>query len=220
MKTYCVTRVDQPVAVNAVWEKSPWDEIGDLMLGEYMGDRPVHFPGVQVKLAYDVEVLSVIFRVADRYVCARKKAYQDRVCEDSCVEFFFTPGEERSQGYFNLELNCGGTAYFHHQRGRGSNDIGVDREDFEQIEIAHSMPKIIDPEIVAETPWVVEYRLPFRLLENYAPLVYPATGVVWLANFYKCADESSHPHWLTWSQVDLPTPEFHQPAFFGRLVFE
>jgi hypothetical protein len=40
------------------------------------------------------------------------------------------------------------------------------------------------------------------------------------ANFYKCADQTSHPHWLTWASVDYPQPKFHLPEFFGRLVFE
>jgi len=44
--------------------------------------------------------------------------------------------------------------------------------------------------------------------------------VTWRANFYKCADSTSHPHWLTWSPVDHPTPHFHLPAFFGTLEFE
>jgi hypothetical protein len=162
-----------------------------------MGERPRHFPGVAVKFAYNEECLFVIFRVEDQFVCARKKSYQERVCEDSCVEFFFTLGEDISEGYFNLEMNCGGTVLFHHQYGRQVMDVAVKQADFEQVEIAHSLPKIIDNEITEKTTWVVEYCLPFSLLANYTPLQKPNSGGVWLANFYKCADESTHPHWLT-----------------------
>ena len=84
----------------------------------FAGEQPVHFPRVQAKLAYDAAALYVIFQVADRYVRATAENYQDQVCEDSCVEFFFTPGEDISHGYFNLEVNCGGTVLFHHQKGR------------------------------------------------------------------------------------------------------
>ena len=48
----------------------------------------------------------------------------------------------------------------------------------------------------------------------------PGTGVSWRANFYKCADKTSHPHWLTWAEIDYPNPKFHLPDFFGRLDFE
>ena len=47
----------------------------------------------------------------------------------------------------------------------------------------------------------------------------PEPGVGWRANLYKCADDSSHPHWLTWAHVDNPTPDFHLREFFGILRF-
>jgi hypothetical protein len=216
---YTISRLKYPFQPDARWEKKSWAEINALNLTHYMGNRPDHFPSVAVKLTYDDDHLYVIFRVVDRFVCARKANYQDRVCEDSCVEFFFTPGENRSLGYFNLEVNPGGTAYFHHQTARGISDQPVSIKDFNQVKIAHTAPVIIDPEISESTIWVVEYALPFAILGNYTPVTRPAPGVLWHANFYKCADASSHPHWLTWAKVDLPEPDFHHPEFFSRLIF-
>jgi hypothetical protein len=48
----------------------------------------------------------------------------------------------------------------------------------------------------------------------------PGPGVTWRANFYKCADKTSHPHWLTWAHVNYPKPKFHLPEYFGRIEFE
>ena len=39
----------------------------------------------------------------------------DPVNEDSCVEFFFSTSADVSQGYFNVEMNCGGTMLLHFQ---------------------------------------------------------------------------------------------------------
>jgi hypothetical protein len=58
------------------------------------------------------------------------------------------------------------------------------------------------------------------MLEKYTNVKRPATGVQWRANFYKCGDKTSHPHWLTWSVVDKPEPDFHRPEFFGILEFD
>ena len=58
------------------------------------------------------------------------------------------------------------------------------------------------------------------ILEKYAQVTHPQPGGIWRANFYKCADKTSHPHWLTWSVVDKPRPDFHVPQFFGILEFE
>ena len=68
--------------------------------------------------------------------------------------------------------------------------------------------------------WVLEYRLPFRIMDDYTQVEYPHSGIRWRANLYKCADGSSHPHWLTWSPIEVTEIDFHRPEFFGHLVFE
>ena len=117
-------------------------------------------------------------------------------------------------------IGWGSLVSFYHQEKQGVNDVGIKMEDFANIEIAHSMPEIVDPEITEPTTWTVEYRLPFSILKNYADVVMPASGETWRANFYKCADATSQPHWLTWAPVEFSRPNFHLPEFFGTLSFE
>ena len=106
-------------------------------------------------------------------------------------------------------------------RFHGPNAVEtIPQSEYGTMSIAHSLPKIVDPEIREPITWTLEYRLPLAILKKYCAVHTPATGVVWRANFYKCADASSHPHWLTWSPVDFPTPQFHLPEFFGTLEFE
>jgi hypothetical protein len=38
-------------------------------------------------------------------------------------------------------------------------------------------------------------------------------------NFYKCGDECITPHYLAWNNILAPGPDFHQPGFFGDLLF-
>ena len=40
------------------------------------------------------------------------------------------------------------------------------------------------------------------------------------ANFYKCGDKTAHPHYLSWSPIDTPKPDFHRPDFFGELLLD
>jgi hypothetical protein len=136
------------------------------------------------------------------------------------VEFFFTPGIHLGLSYFNLEVNCGGTMLFWwHPEGVPATPVG--EADASAIAISHTLSKIVEPEITDPVAWTVEYRLPFALIAKYCPdASAPAPGVQWRANFYKCADRTSHPHWLTWSFVDHPVPRFHLPAYFGILDFQ
>ena len=145
---------------------------------------------------------------------------QDDVWKDSCVAFFFTPGQDISSGYFNLEMNCGGIMLLHFQPGGENRRVIVPESHCSAISCRHTLPRTVDPEIPEAVTWLVEYTVPFSLLEKYCPLNLPTHGATWRANFYQCADASSHPHWLTWAPVDFHRPNFHLPEFFGTLVFE
>jgi hypothetical protein len=219
-RIYRVPELPGPVAIDGDWDKPLWREIRPLALDLYMGQKPAHRPRVLARLGWDDRAITAIFRVEDRYVRAVAASHQDPVCRDSCVEFFFTPGVRLGFSYFNIEINCGGTMLFCWHPA-GGKAVPVAAEDLETIEIGHSLPKIVDPEIEEPTIWTVECRLSFDLLKKYCPgAEWPAPGVSWRANLYKCADATSHPHWLTWSYVAFPTPRFHLPRCFGTLRFE
>jgi len=216
---YRVQRLTQPLTIDAQWDKAPWRRVEPLTLEYFMGEQPEHRPFTQAKLLYDDENVYVIFRVEDRFVRAVATETHGPVWKDSCAEFFFTPGADVEEGYFNLEVNCGGTPLFHFQKEPRTNQIPLAPEEMRQIEIAHSMPRTVEPELAEPTIWTIEYRIPVAVLERYRSVVRPRPGAIWRANFYKIADDTSHPHWLTWARIDKPTPDFHQPHFFGTLEF-
>ena len=169
MTTYTVKRASGPVKINAQWDKALWQRVAPADLLNFMGTRPSHFPKVQAKVAYDDAAVYVIFRVEDSYVRAVADRHDGGGVKDSCVEFFFTPGTDLDRGYFNLEMNCGGTMLFHHQMQPRKNSVGVTSAEIDKIEVAHTMPRIVKPE-VAEPPLVVEYRLPFEIISKYHPV--------------------------------------------------
>ena len=205
--------------VGTDWDGPTWDAMQPALIGNYMGEKPAHFPRAEVKVAYDDSALYVMFCVEDRYVRAVADNYQGNVCTDSCVEFFFTPGQDIAKGYFNIEMNCGGTTLFHFQESGRQGRVAVPEGEFKEITVAHSMPEIVEPEIEDAVTWIVSYRLPVSVLGLYTDVEKPVPGRTWLGNFYKCGDKTSHPHWLTWAPVDYPTPNFHLPKHFGVLEF-
>jgi hypothetical protein len=217
---YPVKRSTGLPAINAVWDKEIWDNARSIRLSNFMGERPSHFPETRVKLQYDKDYIYVIFHVKDQYVKAVAKETNGQVWMDSCVEFFFSPGADVERGYFNFEANCKGVYLFEYHLKDGTVKDFVRAEDRTKIEIAHSLKTDVEQEFTQPLEWTLAYRIPVDILKKYMKVDEPGPGVSWRANFYKCADKSSHPHWLTWAPVDYPKPKFHLPEFFGRLEFE
>jgi len=216
---YRVLRLPTAPTAGAGWDAAPWPDVPALAVDRHMGERPAHVPRVAAKVGWDGEAIHVIFRVEDRYVRAVARRRQSPVCGDSCVEFFFVPGTDIENGYFNLEMNCGGTLLFHFQKIPRQGAVRIAPADLAQIAIAHSLPRRVEPEMPGPVTWIVAYRLPFGILAKYRPARPPRPGTAWRANFFKCADRTSHPHWLTWAPVNRPRPDFHVPGDFGTLEF-
>lgn len=217
---YKIQKIEKEIRIDGNWDKNIWNNVDAIQLKNYMGSKPEHFPTVFVKLVYSDTDLYVIFKVLDQYVKSIAQEYQGKVYEDSCVEFFFTPADNSRKGYFNLETNSGGVQLFGFNSNAGVEDVLIKYEDYKNIEVAHSLPKLIDNEIKEKVTWYIEYKIPIEVLSKYFENVKPISETVWRGNFYKCADKTSHPHWLTWNKVENPTPNFHLPQFFGTLIFE
>lgn len=218
--SYLVKRSGVSSEINADWNKGIWNRTKPLLLENYMGEKPSHFPKTMVKLRYDKDNIYVMFRVADKYVKAVATEINGKVWMDSCVEFFFSPCSDTKQGYFNFEANCKGVFLFQYHLNNGGTSGFVNMEDCEKVRISYSLKRSVEQEIAEPLEWRLEYSIPLSVLKKYMKVNEPGPGVNWRANFYKCADKTSHPHWLTWAPVDYPRPKFHLPEFFGRLVFE
>ncbi len=216
---YEVARLTRKMKIDGNWDKTQWQNISPLLIENYMGPIPAFKPVVQSKMMYDEKNLYVIFHVNDRYVRCLTNKPNGPVWEDSCVEFFFSPYEKFPGKYFNLEINCGGTPLMHYNIVPRKEFIELCIEDISKIEIAHSLPDLIEPEIKEPIIWTVEYRIPISILRNHSLVNNPRKGVEWKANFFKCAEKNSNPHFITWSVVKNDKPDFHLPQFFGTLKF-
>ncbi len=218
--TYEVVRAPKKVSIDGNWDKSVWKKVKPLVVGKYMGAIPAFKPGVEAKMIYDDANVYVIFRVKDKQVRSLVREYNGNVSGDACVEFFFSPDSQLPERYFNLEINAGGTPLIFYVTKPWTGFQKLEADDIKQIEIAHSLPSVVDPEIKEEVTWTIEYRIPLSMLQKFSNVTYPKPGVIWKANFYKTASQSTNPHWITWSHVDHPKPNFHLPHFFGTLIFK
>lgn len=216
---YEVVKLVKPIKIDGDWQKPEWQKAESVSIINFMGNIPAFQPVVKAKMMYNDENLYVIFRVNDKYIRCITSTINGPVWEDSCIEFFFAPATSLPLQYFNLEVNCGGTPLMHYNVIPDGNIRMLDVSDIKMVEIAHSLPQIIDPEISDQITWTVEYRIPLILTEKYSSVTRPKPGVEWRANFYKIAENNSNPHYMTWAVVNNSVPNFHLPQFFGKVKF-
>ncbi len=203
------------------WDGPQWAAIPAIHLDYQRPEGSSHRPQVAVKLLCDAHSVAVLFRVEDRYVRSVCTEFQGSVCRDSCVEWFVQPRADR--GYFNFEVNCGGTLHVSYVEDPTRTPNGfrkfrlLSAADAARLTVKTSMPAVVEPEIAEPTVWTALLRVPFAVLEEYAGPLPTAPGACWRANFYKCGDATSHRHWLAWAPVG--ELNFHRPQDFAPLLF-
>ena len=201
-------------------EKMPADELEAVL--ELHGKRQAadctaweEFPYAPV-VAFDTAAsrthLFVRFFVRGLGLKALYAEDNEPVWQDSCVEVFI--GDVDGRGYRNFEMNCIGTLLSSHQRSRGVDVVRITPAEAATVIRHTSLDRTTFAEKEGIHQWTAVIGIPFALLgctERPSQLK---------ANFYKCADGSRWPHYVSWSPIDTPKPDFHRPEFFGTLILE
>lgn len=215
--SYLVKKTPVPAALDAAWDSPVWNGAVELKLDYVFSRSSDHHPDTRVKMLYDDRNIYGLFQVHDRYVKALAEKNQAQVCLDSCVEFFVKPAG--AELYFNFEMNCGGTILLYHVRNcRAGDYTPIPESDLATIERFHTLPERVPVEITEPVTWRLGFRIPIAFFVKYSKINPDLSGQKWTANFTKCADHTSHPHWISWQA--LPKCDFHQPDHFGELLFE
>lgn len=204
MKTYTITKVAGA---------ADWNAVPALAIDTLYRD-----PAPQVKafaqIAYNEEALLVRLTLEAPVIRAVETGKYGMPCEDSCLEFFFSPMEGDVR-YLNFEFNANKCLFL----GMGSciEDLVRIIPDEEPIE------ELFRPEtVVSETSFEITYQVPFSFVRRFFPGFAPASGKTMRANCFTCADNTEPPHYLCWSPVvTRPEPRtFHWPYDFGQMIFE
>jgi len=184
-------------------------------------------PETSFFIARSERYLALRYEVRCLDLRATALADNGRSWEDSCCEFFVSvDGKE----YFNVETTCIGSVLMAHGAGR------ADRTVFPAEEVAKVIRRssLEHKEYALEGgpyEWMLDVLIPFGLI-GLSPEVLPGPSARTIpdsspetfagsirANFYKCADKTAHPHYISWNPIETDRPDFHRPEFFGYLKF-
>lgn len=203
-------------------------------------------PDVRFRLFHNGKHLFLQYDVAEKYTAALEAVDGNEVYKDSCVEFFMRVDGEQS--YYNFEWNAAGTMYMTYRPGRQSSEpapkeilrcvirsssIGpapvaeypvaegyssVDSKckTHENVESKGNGPAEFT-DGAADNKWRLRVAIPVEALWHSGLQTF--AGLRATANFFKCGDGLTVPHYLTWAPVHTPSPDYHRPEFFAPLEF-
>ncbi len=184
-----------------------WDAVSSLPIDCLLWSPEVPITA-QARLCYDEAALHVLLQATEPNIRAQETGPLGAPCEDSCLEFFFSPIEGDSR-YFNIEYNPNGCVYL----GLGSCIQDLVRLLPEQMPLVPQVQRTADG-------WQVCYSVPFSFVRQFFPTFAPVSGSTIRANCYKCGDLTVQEHYLSWNPVTSQEPAFHRPQDFGLMRFE
>lgn len=191
-----------------------WQGIAGIKIEDYLWMQNSYQPEVFVQACYSNEYIYLKFLVFEQKVTIRYLNIGDPVFKDSCVEFFVNLFPHETQQYFNLELNAIGTIKMGYGIKRNREYLAV--SDLNDIKVVTSITKPVEG-FHGSANWKLYCAVPIKVLEKYAEKAFRAEDAI--GNFYKCGDETEFKHYGMWNPIENPTPDFHLPDYFGKIVF-
>ena len=181
-----------------------WAELDSLAIDIFPWHAyAVYKPVTTARLLLCRDRLAVRMQTDEKPLLARAVTMNDDVFLDSCMEFFVQPDVDDPR-YINFEFNPFGTLLL---------GIGPDRAT--RSRVAADLRRFRIDSRCSGGIWTLYWEIPFDFLREHGFLEIRRN---FRGNFYKCGDETDHPHYGCWNPVRLPAPDFHVPAFFGDFV--
>lgn len=171
-------------------------------------------PRIEFRMAHNGENLFLIFDVDESYTRAIIEEDNGNVWTDSCVEFFIALDDD---GYYNFETTPIGKMLMAHRPER-TKPTYAEPEVMATVKRIGTMGTKPFAEIEGRNCWSMMLVIPAKALFKHKLDTWK--GVEARMNLYKCGDELSHPHFLSWKPIGTPQPDFHRPEYFGDVVFD
>lgn len=195
-KYYYAPKVDKPN-----WERIPVATL------EHTQWLPATDINASAQVCYNDTTIFVRMEAEEKDIRAVVNTPLGMVCEDSCLEFFFSPLEDDPR-FFNFEWNPNGALYL---------GFGSDKENHIR-QIASNIQDLFAPNTYQTgNSWGIEFQIPKSFVSLYMP-EFRIAGKM-LCNFYKCGECTTSPHYMSWNPICSDLPDYYRKQDFGVLVF-
>lgn len=178
----------------------PWGKTDEL--------QKIHF-----KIAHNNHNIYLHYDVIEPEIIARYLKHNTPVCNDSCVEFFIA--FDKDPNYYNFEFNAFGSCLL----AWGPDRYNRQLLDIKTIDLIKAKTEIkrINKNGLPFFNWKIFITIPLSTFSfnNIKSL----KNIKAKANFYKCGNYLSKPHYITWNNIKSKKPDFHLKSYFGDIKF-
>lgn len=200
MNTYVFKKSTEETHVySPVWESTERAEIVTCPWQEFQINPYTYAQGL---ITDDALVIRMVSEEKELRSCMQK--VNGRVCDDSCMEFFFCPDENDAR-YLNIEANALGVMHIGLGEGRHGRSHPIE-----------DMSPFNCQTMTMDGKWYLRYEIPFSVLKT----MFNNVSTEIRGNFYKCGEQTGHEHYIVWNNIETPNPDYHRPEFFGRITLE
>ena len=172
-------------------------------------------PEVSFRIFHNDAYLFIEYDVREKCTAALETVDGNDVYKDSCVEFFILP--EGSAHYYNFEWNAIGTLCMSRRTGR-HDPVHATKDVLSSVLTVSTYGRKAFSEVLGDNVWQLRVAIPCSAL--FGDSLKSRKGAQFKANFYKCGDALSTPHYVSWAPVETPSPDYHRPEFFRPVVCE
>ncbi len=172
-------------------------------------------PEVSFRMFHTGSWLMLRYEVAEQYTAARVTEDNGEVWTDSCVEYFLAPDET---GYYNIEATCIGRILISNRKSRTEGVVPASREVMDKVLRMPSLGTEPFEEREGDNRWSLTLAIPPQALFRHE--INDWSGRKMRMNLYKCGDNLTKPHFLSWQPILTEHPDFHRPEFFTDIEFD
>lgn len=184
-----------------------WQDVPEEKLGCFLWDSAAEY-NVYFKMCFlKGRGIALRMRCNETELRSVGKVRDDRVWEDSCMEMFICPFENRDE-YVNFEINCEGVYL---------SQFGATRENRVLIKDLTDIEAQVATDIT-DDGWSLELFVPCKLISEVYKQEFMADNCIIKGNFTKCGDLTKYPHYISYSKLAGLDKGFHNPEYFSKII--
>lgn len=167
------------------------------------------------RLLWDDQYLYVFYECEDTDIIALHADRDDPTYKDDAVEIFINP-DPKQDFYYGMEINARAVVYDYFY---AFPRLLIKRVDFQGLQVASYIRGTVNTRGDQDNGWSLELAIPWRNFTELQSKLPPGRGDVWTFNMNRWDGVEPDRRLSQWSDSGLVTPNPHNPARFGRLVF-